>query len=158
MSVQLPFPGVDRLKDSKIGRQCMFLYKHAKETPANKRLLWSIIEKWARPIHKRIDSYTNLSAEQRQELDVQAANELPVRRFSVQDERDDSGLRCDGRVYYHSHVAMCDFSGRVTPVSFRVRACPSRQASTTPSDPSPRSTSSRRPMRRQAIRIWCRFT
>jgi hypothetical protein len=74
-STQLPFPGIDRLKESRVGRTCMFLYRHPKETPAMKKLLWSLLEKWARPIHNRVDSYARMNAD---EVGVRVQYNLPM--------------------------------------------------------------------------------
>ena len=76
-----------------MGRQCMFLYKHPKESPENKRLLWRLIEKWARPIHNRVDSYAHMTAQQREELDLKAAAEAPPRRASQHDVQPDTLLK-----------------------------------------------------------------
>ncbi len=96
--LQLPFPGIDRLKESKIGRQCMFLYKHVQETADNKKLLWKLIDKWARPIHGRVDSYAALKPEERERLDVEAAAQLPRRRLSSARTDQDDNLRFICRV------------------------------------------------------------
>ena len=118
---QLPFPGIDKLKESKIGRQCMFLYKHPRETEENKKHLWKLIEKWARPIHNRVDSYAHLKPEDREAMDLEAAAALP-RRLSTGSAApvEDKNLKFVFLLSGYDHRETCSSSELATTASYRV--------------------------------------
>ncbi|KAM3187842.1 hypothetical protein ACTXT7_001438 [Hymenolepis weldensis] len=61
----------DLLKESGLGKAVMFIYKHPMETPANKKRAYSLINAWSRPIFKLPLDYSNISKEDRKQMDLQ---------------------------------------------------------------------------------------
>ncbi|VDN99071.1 unnamed protein product [Rodentolepis nana] len=83
----------DLLKESGIGKAVMFIYKHPLETPANKKLAYSLITAWSRPIFKLPLDYSSLSREERKEMDLRNLNRHRVTDDKKSKEEDEESSR-----------------------------------------------------------------
>jgi len=75
---------LDILKDSGVGRAVMVLWKHPSETPQNKKLANTLIEKWSRPIFGISEKYKDLreEEEQQQQQEVKKKKEGSAKKGS----------------------------------------------------------------------------
>eukprot|EP00051_Salpingoeca_urceolata_P019538 m.286281 g.286281 ORF g.286281 m.286281 type:complete len:655 (+) comp19437_c2_seq7:2405-4369(+) len=75
---QLPDLHNDDLKDSGLGKACMLLLKHPKETPSNRAVLQKLVQSWARMVFKLHSDYKHVRLEDRMERDRMVSSKRPL--------------------------------------------------------------------------------
>eukprot|EP01135_Chromosphaera_perkinsii_P009974 Nk52_evm9s1992 gene=Nk52_evmTU9s1992 len=91
------------LKDSGVGRMVMLLYKHPKETDANKKLTKRIIDQWSRPIFGLHSSYREVGEENDyREIDVGHMKEQSLERIREREAQEAENKEKD--LNFHARV------------------------------------------------------
>jgi len=78
-------PAPEHLKKSNLGRLVMKYSRDKKETPDNRRLARTLVERWARPVVGKATSYHGLQAQQEAELGTSVKGVLPPRDPNLDD-------------------------------------------------------------------------